>query len=291
MLDPRRLATLQAVVRAGSFVGAAEALNYTQAAVSQHIAELERAVGMRLLDRRPVRPTPAGALALAAAEAAGDALAAAEAGLRALREGEAGHLRLAAFSSAATVLLAPALARFRHDHLDVDLTLTVAEPAAAYAGLIADHFDLVVTFDYDLEPDAPPEVVERRHLLDDPVLAAVPVDHPLAGQRSVGLDRLARERWIAAPLAGVPLPALRQAAGVGFRPALRFEGEEFAIVLALVAKGLGVALLPQLAAAAPPDGVVTVPLTGAPITRRIYTAHLRTHRAAVAAAFDASLRA
>jgi DNA-binding transcriptional LysR family regulator len=82
MLEPRRLTTLQAVVRAGSFAGAAEELNYTQAAVSQHIAELERAVGLRLLERRPVRPTPAGQLALAAAEAAGNALAAAEAGLR-----------------------------------------------------------------------------------------------------------------------------------------------------------------------------------------------------------------
>jgi DNA-binding transcriptional LysR family regulator len=112
MLDPRRLATLQAVVRAGSFAGAAEQLSYTPAAVSQHIAELERAIGLRLLERGPVRPTAAGQLALAADEAASRALAAAEAGLRALRDGEAGHLRIASFSSAASTLVTPALAKF-----------------------------------------------------------------------------------------------------------------------------------------------------------------------------------
>ena len=59
MLDPRRLATLEAVLRTGSFAAAAEELGYTQSAVSQHIGELERATGLRLLERRPVRATPA----------------------------------------------------------------------------------------------------------------------------------------------------------------------------------------------------------------------------------------
>jgi DNA-binding transcriptional LysR family regulator len=291
MLDPRRLTTLQAVVRAGSFARAAGELNYTQAAVSQHIAELERAVGLRLLERRPVRPTPAGELALAAAEAAGHALAAAETGLRALRDGEAGRLRIAAFSSAARELLPPALATFARLHPDVAITLTAAEPAEAYDGLIHDRFDLAVAFDYDLEPDTPPEVVACRPLMEDPVLVAVPAGHPLARRRSVRLDRLAREPWIAAPLAGLPLPALRQAGGTGFTPTVRYVGEDFATVLALVSAGLGVALLPRLATATLSQRITTIPLTGTPVTRRIWTARLHSRHPAVVATFDDLLRA
>lgn len=291
MLDPRRLTTLQAVVRAGTFAGAADALDYTPAAVSQHIAELERAVGLRLLDRRPVRPTAAGRLALAAADAAGSALAAGETALRALRDGDAGLLRVAAFSSAAVALLPPALATFARDRPGVEVTLTTAEPGEAYAGLIADRFDLAITFSYDLDPDEPPDAITRRHLMDDPVLAAVPHDHPLARRRSVRLDRLAREPWIASPSAGLPLAVLRQAGGSGFSPTFRYHGEDFATVLALVAAGLGIALLPRLATARLPNDVRTIPLTGAPVQRRISTARLRSRHAAAAAAFDDLLRA
>ena len=87
-------------------------------------------------------------------------------------------------------------------------------------------------------------MIVRRHLVDDPVLAALSRGHPLAGRRSIRLDRLASEPWIASPLAGLPLATLRTAAGRGFSPALRYDGEDFATVLALVAAGLGVALLP-----------------------------------------------
>jgi DNA-binding transcriptional LysR family regulator len=291
MLDSRRLATLEVVVRAGSFAGAAAQLNYTPAAVSQHIGELERAVGLRLLERRPVRPTQAGQLALAAAEAAANALAAAEAGLRALRDGEAGHLRIASFASAASALVAPALAEFAGARPGVEMTLTAAEPDAAHAGLIDDRFDLAITFEYDIDPHQPPEVIARRHLMDDPVLAAVPDDHPLAKRRAIRLDRLAKETWIAAPRAGLPLPALRRAGGTDFHPSLRYQGEDFATVLELVSAGLGIALLPRLATAKLPKRIATIPLAGAPITRRIYTAHLVGRCPAAATTFDDLLRA
>jgi DNA-binding transcriptional LysR family regulator len=171
------------------------------------------------------------------------------------------------------------------------MTLTAAEPDEAYAGLIDDRFDLAVTFDYDIDPDEPPDVVARRALMDDPVLAAVPHDHPLAMRRSITLDRLAKEPRIAAPLAGLPLPALRRAGGIGFRPTLRYQGEDFATVLALVSAGLGIALLPRLATAKLPKRIATVALTGAPITRRIYTARLHSRSAAIVTVFDDLLRA
>jgi len=290
VLDPRRLATLKAVVAAGSFAGAADRLSYTQAAVSQHITELERAVGLRLLDRRPVRPTEAGLLALAAADGVEDALAVAETALRALRDGETGALRIAAFGSAVSDLLALALAQYGRLHPDVEMTLTSVEPPAAHQGLVAGRFDVAVTFDYDIDPADPPAPVVREPLLDDPVLVALPAGHPLASRGSIRLDRLATEPWIAAPLAGLPLAALRKATGRGFAPQVRYEGEDFAAVLALVAAELGVALVPRLATSRAPAGVALRPLAGATMIRRLYTARLRASSPRTAGAFSDVLR-
>lgn len=291
MLDPRRLATLDAVLRTGSFAAAAEELGYTQSAVSQHIGELERAAGVRLLERRPVRATPAGQIALRAARVAGTAIAAAETELRALQSGDAGRLRLGAFASAASALAAPALGDFARRHPAIDVTLVQLETRAAYDALVHGRLDLAITFDYDLDPQPPPDVIMRSPIAEDPLLVALPAGHGLAGMRSVPLSALAGDAWIAAPLAGLPLGALQDAGGVGFQPRLRFEGDDFRAVLALVADGLGIELLPRLAAQDMPSGVVVRPLTGAPLTRRLYAARLRTDavRPAVAA-LEAALR-
>lgn len=291
MLDPRRLATLDAVLRTGSFAAAAAELGYTQSAVSQHIGELERATGQRLLERRPVRVTAAGRIALRAAHAAGTAIAAAETELRALRSGAAGAVRLGAFASAASALAAPALGAFARSHPGVDVTLVQLETPEAYAGLVHDRLDLAITFDYDLDPHPPPDVIARTPIAEDPLLVALPAGHRLAGAGPVQLGALAGDAWIAAPLAGLPLGALRDAGGVGFRPRLRFEGDDFRTVLALVASGLGIALLPRLAAQDVPRGVALRPLEGAPLTRHLYTARLRTEAARPAvAALEATIR-
>lgn len=292
MLDDRRLATLEAVLRTGSFAAAAQELGYTQSAISQHISELERAAGLRLLERRPVRPTDAGLVALRAAHAAGEAIAAAETELRALREGEAGMVRLGAFASAASALAAPAIAEFAHSHPAVEVTLIQVEPPHAYEDLIHDRLDLALTFDYDLAPHHVPDPVERTLLAEDPVLAALPAAHPLAASTTaINLSTLAGEAWIAAPLAGFPLSALRNGAGPGFQPRLRFEGDDFRTVLAIVANGLGIALIPRLAIQNVPDGVALRPLANAPLTRLLYTARLRTATTRPAiAALDAAIR-
>jgi DNA-binding transcriptional LysR family regulator len=285
MLDARRLATLEAVLRTGSFAAAADELGYTQSAVSQHIGELERAAGQRLLARRPVRATAAGRIALRAAQTTGATIAAAETELRALRTGDAGALRLGAFASAASALAAPAIGAFARTHPGVDVALVQLETREAYDGLIRDRLDLAITFDYDLEPFPPPAAVERTLIAEDPLLAALPPGHRLADAPSVPLRALAEDDWIAAPLAGLPLGALRDGDGAGFRPRLRFEGDDFRTVLALVAAGLGIALLPQLAAQDLPAGVTLREITGATLSRRLYTAQLRTEvaRPAVAA--------
>jgi DNA-binding transcriptional LysR family regulator len=276
MLDARRLATLQAVARAGSFARAAATLGYTQSAVSQHVSELERSVGLRLLERRPVRLTDAGAVAVAAAESIGNAIAAAESLLDRMRSGTAGHVRLGAFASAASAIAAPALATFADTHPDVSVTLIQVEPPQAYDALISGELDLALVFDYDLAPHTPPAQIARTLLAKERLLAALPTGHPLAVQESVTLRMLASEPWIAAPLAGLPLDALRAGNTTGFRPRLRFVGDDFATVVALVAHGVGAAVVPQLAAGLVGDGVLLKPLDDAPLQRRLYTARLQT---------------
>ncbi|MGW2994403.1 LysR family transcriptional regulator [Streptomyces sp. NPDC001193] len=110
-LDPRLLATLEAVVRHGSFSAAARELGYSAPAVSQQIAELERRAGLRVLERRPVRVTPAGEVLLGAEQGVRSTLAAASVELGAMRAGTAGRIRLGAFASAATGIVPQALAR------------------------------------------------------------------------------------------------------------------------------------------------------------------------------------
>jgi DNA-binding transcriptional LysR family regulator len=291
MLDARRLATLESVLRTGSFAAAAAELGYTQSAVSQHIAELERAAGQRLLQRRPVRATAAGLVALRAAQATGQAIAAASTELRALRDGHAGKVRLGAFASAASALAAPALATFAHSHPGVDVTLVQVETPEAYQDLIHDRLDLALTFDYDLEPHEPPDAVERTFLADDPVLVALPATHPLSREPAIDITALAADVWIAAPLAGLPLATVRAARGTGFQPRLRFEGDDFRTVLALIANGLGIAFVPRLATQHLPEAVTVRSLADAPLTRRIYTTRLRTRatRPAVTA-LEAAIR-
>lgn len=273
MLDLHRLRTLQAVVDAGSFANAAALLGYTQSAVSQHVAELERAAGTRLVERRPVRVTPAGEVALRAARSARATLDAADDELRALREGFTGTVRLGAFASAASTLGAAAIGRLARDRPDVRVTLTQCEPSAAYDGLLRGGLDLALTFSRAHGTAAPPDGVATSVLQDDPFLVALPAAHRLARDRSLALDGLAGEAWVDAPGAGVPLTALRALADRdGFAAGARFDGDDFRIVLGLVAAGLGFALVPHLALVVVPPGVAVRPVRGTPIVRHVLLA-------------------
>lgn len=285
MLEPRRLTTLQAVACSGSFAAAARELGYTPAAVSQHIAELERAVGLKLLERRPARPTEAGLVALEAADAIQEAIGAASTRLRSLRDGDAGTMRLGAFDSAARVIAAPALARLARAHSGIRATLVQIEPAEAHAALVAGAVDIALTFDYNLAPERLPAALERTHFAEDPMLVALPASHPLAEQEAIEWRRLADAPWIEAPFAGLALPILRELTGhSALEPAIRFEGDDFGAVLALVASGIGVALLPRLVLHQAPDTVAVRPLAPEPFSRRLYLARLRgrSHRPSLA---------
>jgi molybdate transport repressor ModE-like protein len=147
MLDVRRLRVLREVALRGSFSAAAEALTYSQSAVSQQIAALEREAGTRLVERngRGIRLTDAGRALVRRADAILVELAAADAELQAIAGLRGGRVRVSTFASAATALLPAAVTAFRAAHPAVQVELSLVEATEeAIGGLRTGRADLVL---------------------------------------------------------------------------------------------------------------------------------------------------
>src|SRR4029450_8259546 len=149
MIDVKRLKVLREVAQQGSFSAAGEALGYTQSAVSQQIAALEREAGTTLVERnaRGVRLTDAGRALVEHADAILARLSDAEAELEAIAGLRGGRLRLAAFPSAGASIMPEAIARFRERHPAVELTLEPAEPEPALSTLRGGEGDIALDRD------------------------------------------------------------------------------------------------------------------------------------------------
>lgn len=269
LLDPRHLVTLETVIRLGSFAAAAQDLGYTQSAVSQQIAELERRVGVRVVERRPVRATAAGQVLLDAEASIQATMSATAAELAALDSGLTGTVRLGAFVSAATSMVPPALAALRVSNPGVRVVLRQLETADSYAALLRGDLDLAITFDYDGEPQPPPTGIRRTLIRTDPVVVALPATHPLVDRDTVALNELGRDLLI-----------ITQVAAPHGHGLLEFQGDDFRTALCLVAEGLGAALLPELALRDAPAGVVGRRLRDSRWMRYIYVSRIDTRRTA-----------
>ena len=184
MLDVRRLRVLHAVSAYGSVTAAAAALGYSAPAVSQQLAALERETGMKLTERvgRGLALTPAAVILVGHTDALLARLDAAEADLAALRDQVAGHVSLAAFASAARSIVPAAWAALAASAPQVRIDVTQMEPEEALPALLRGETDVAVVHEYDLLPRPLDPLFERRELRPDPVLLAVPADHPLAGR-------------------------------------------------------------------------------------------------------------
>src|ERR671928_469825 len=199
MLDVRRMRVLREVAQRGSFSAAAEALSFTQSAVSQQIAALEREAGTVLVERsaRGVRLTEAGEAVVRHTDAILARLAEAEAELEAIAGLRGGRLRMAAFESAGATLMPLAIAAFSKRHPAVELSMALLEPEDSLPQLRAGELDLALTF--DSHGGASVDGIALQHLLDDPMYLVVPRDHPLARKRHLRLADLADEAWIGGP--------------------------------------------------------------------------------------------
>ena len=277
MLDVRRLRVLREVALRGSFSAAAEALTYSQSAVSQQIAALEREAGTRLVERdgRGIRLTDAGRALVRRADSILVELAAADAELQAIAGLRGGRVRVSTFASAATALLPAAVTAFRAAHPAVQVELSLVEATEeAIGGLRTGRADLVLVARPAGEP--PADQVEAHRLLEDPMLAVLPGGHRLARRRTLRLDDLAGEPWV---LGGGPgcsdrATILRACHAAGFEPRVTvdFPTDDYNATQGMVAAGAGVTLLPRLALAVPRDDLAVRPLAGAGPSREVVAA-------------------
>jgi DNA-binding transcriptional LysR family regulator len=251
------LEVFREVARRGSFTAAAQALRYTQSAISRQIAALELDTGTTLFDRVPrgVRLTDEGRCLLDHAEAVLGRLDTARRDLAALRDLDLGRLRIGAFATADAALVPRAMAAFHAEHPSVALSLTEVLTPLQITQLRDGDLDIgVISVPPGRSIDT--EGLELTHLLDDQIMVALPRDHRLAKRRTLRCAELENENWIAGwqnpedTLIGAALPS-------GFRPEIRYVVPGWTAKLGLVAAGLGVTLMPALAAgAARPDILV-----------------------------------
>src|ERR1700722_87746 len=150
MLSAARLKVLKEVAYRGSISATAEALSYTQSAISQQIATLEAETGMTLLERHPrgVSLTAAGQMLVGHAEGILAGLEAAEAALSEIAGLRGGRLRVASFPTAGATLMPQAIATFRSSYPGVELTLTEGGPEQIAPRLRAGELDLALLFEF-----------------------------------------------------------------------------------------------------------------------------------------------
>jgi DNA-binding transcriptional LysR family regulator len=293
MLDTRRLKVLVEVARHGSFSAAADALGYTQPAVSRQIATLEAEVGATLVRRLPAGAmlTDAGRLLVERARGILAQLDDTELELQALLGLSGGRLRMASFASAASSIVPQAVLKFRERHPAVDLSITMADPVDSLPRLHAGELDIAFSHDPLWRSDAAAGL-ELIHLFDDPMFVALPLEHPLAEVEPLALGRFADEPWMLGTPDSCPDSRLfrRACLEAGFEPRISLENDDYAAVLGFVAAGLGIALIPEMVTRVVRADVVIRRLEPSPPSRPIMLALQAGYRSAAAAAMVAVLQ-
>ncbi|ACZ88974.1 LysR family transcriptional regulator [Streptosporangium roseum] len=318
MLDVRRLRLLRELSYRGTIAAVAEAMTFTPSAVSQQLAALEREAGVALLERtgRRVALTPAGVALVGHAEAVLERLEQASAELAAAHTGLVGAIRVGAFPTATRTILPAALAALGRDHPGLEPMVDEIDPAEVAPRLRTGDLDVALVHEYDFVPALPDLALDAEPLLEEPMyLASGDAGESPARRRGTSggalvrhggtsggagdsparhgaVDVLARWRdasWIVSkPGTLCHTMTVRACQAAGFAPRIRHHIDDFATVLAMVAVGQGVALVPELGAADPPGGVR---LTELPMRRRTQIAFRRGASAHPAvAAFTTALR-
>lgn len=276
MLDLRRLRLLHELHRRGTVGAVAEALSYSPSTVSQQLRVLEREAGTELFEPagRRVRLTDAALVLVGHAEQLLAGVERAEADLAAAAAGAvAGVVRVGSFQTASLHLLLPAMDALRRSHPGVEVRLVESETEPGLEALPSHGLDLLLGDEWSGAPRARHPGIDRQDLFVEPVLIAVPAAHPLAAADAVDPAALAGEPW-ATGYAGGGMEALvrRVCAMSGFEPIVRHQTNELSMLLALVAGGHAVTLLPEIAFAGGHAGVAVRPLAGLAVDRTVFTA-------------------
>ena len=266
-LDAHELRVVRAIADEGSITAAAASVGYSQPAISQMLRRLEQRIGLPVVERigRGVRLTEAGHILARHAPAVTTALDAAAGELSELRGLRTGRVRLVGFPSASPTIVPRVIAELAARHPGVTLTYVEAEPPEAIAAVRDHRADIALTFSYPGHRDDPHRTGAQgltvRDVGVDDLVAVLPRGHTAATADRLDVADLAGESWIA----GCPQcrgHLLEVCERAGFAPRIAFETDNVVAVESLVAQGIGVATLPQLATASFPQvpGVIFVPL-------------------------------
>jgi DNA-binding transcriptional LysR family regulator len=291
-MEIRDLRSLVAVARTGSFTQAAKDLGYTQSAVSQHIANLERSVGRTLLTRRPVRLTDIGQRLAEHAAHVVLRIDVATSEL-ALIDNVSVEVRVAMTPLADARRVSRALRSVRSSSAGAPVRLITTSAATAVGRVASGECDLALV-DGVVAPSSPLVLADAGLLRsfvvgEEELVVAVPDDHPLRGD-SVDLVALVDAQWVGAPDLVRGLPELLRlppsAAAARGAATFSFEGTDLMMLLELVAAGHGLALLPRRVCALV-EGVRTLRVGHPSLVNRTELLVLRSaierHRAIIAA--------
>ncbi len=291
-LDLRHLVALKTIADEGSFGKAAQTLGYTQSAVSQQIAALERIVGLRLIERpggpRPISLTEAGQILLRHADVIHARLLAAKADMKALEAGDAGRLRVGTFQSVGARVLPTLVRRFSETHPGVEVVLRESVNEEELLEMV-ERGELDVTFWTLPAAEGPYESVE---LLSDPYVLVVPAGSPLAAlERTPTLREIALQPLVGFSYCTAMNHVESQLASSGRSPNIVFRSDNNGTVQGLVGAGVGVSVSPLLTVEADDPDVVVIDLQGRIPPRVIGLVwHRDRHRSPAAEAFVETAR-
>ncbi|WP_036494677.1 LysR family transcriptional regulator [Nocardia sp. BMG111209] len=264
MLDITRLRLLRTIVATGSLRASAAALGYTPSAASQQLAALQRQTGLRLVERsgRGLLPTTAGRALAAESDRLFAELTRLDTMVGDLRAGRAGSLSIGYFGSVSAAWLPPVVEALRSEFPDLRLELRMAEYAEGQR-------DIEIFVEDPQSP--PPPGVRVHHLAADPYVVGLHRDDPMAAEPHVRLADLADRPWIDnehtdGPCRRVLLDACARA---GITPAFQVQAPDYPTAIALVATGIGITVMPRLAAVDLPPQVLARPLIDPTPVRRI----------------------
>jgi DNA-binding transcriptional LysR family regulator len=276
MLELRRLRLLRELHERGTIAAVADALQFTPSAVSQQLAMLEREAGVRLLERagRGVRLTDPALVLVEHAGALLERAATAEADLAAAAGAVTGRGRIAGFQSVMLRLALPAIEALARTAPRLRCELVEAEPEQALPALALGDLDLVIGDEWQHQPRWLPAGLDRHELHRDLVRIVLAADHPVARSHpgAVPLAALASEPWTTGhPGMGWEEMTRRSCRELGgFDPDIRYRTNDATLSLALVERGLAVALLPEFPLPDDRPGLALRAIAGATQDRAIF---------------------
>ena len=272
-LNTTRLRILREVAARGTIAAAAEALYLTPPAASHQLAVLEREIGVPLLDRtaRSVQLTDAGKRLVEHAETILADCEVALADIAAFSQEVSGRIHLSTFQTAAQTIALPAMVVLTRRFPALEVIASELEPARAISALKAGRLDIALSHEWDFVPLPKEPGLDRHDLLTEPIVALLPVGHPLAGG-PVRLADLADDRWCVALESAASRQAVERVANsAGFEPKVVLESNYFRAIGAAVEAGLGVGIAPSMTDLRGLD-IVIQPLAEPVMSRRIFAA-------------------